>query len=437
MARRDAFIDHLQEVALFSACSRKDLQLVARRAEDVRVPAGKVLVTEGETGHEFFVILEGTAKVTRQGRRIATLGPGQAFGELALLDKAPRNATVVAESDMELVVLGQREFAGHHRRGPRLRRASCSPAWPSASASPTPSPCSKLAPTACYVRRSPRRCRAASSSQASTRMRRLGSSPVLVLVVGVLVMLGAFFSGIFPRITEWHDDSPVAREVFVNIPDPLYWAFYATVPVMLFMVAYLASLRFRNYERGAPDDRRTTKKNASAASRDFRRGVWMQTLLRDPAAGIMHSCIYFGFIFLFIATVMLEIDHQLPESMKFLHGRTYQAYAFGADLAGVIFLVGIGWAIGAPLHPAPVPHPHQDQARRRRDPRHVRDHRRHRVPRRSGPHRADRGPARLREVVVRRLSALGARRHVVAEHAAATRTAGCGSCTSSRSSRSS
>ncbi len=112
MARRDTFIDHLQEVSLFSACSRKDLQLVARRAEDVRVPAGKVLVTEGETGHEFFVILEGTAKVTRQGRRIATLGPGQAFGELALLDKAPRNATVVAESDVELVVLGQREFAG-------------------------------------------------------------------------------------------------------------------------------------------------------------------------------------------------------------------------------------------------------------------------------------------------------------------------------------
>ena len=68
MARRDTFIDHLQQVSLFSACSRKDLQLVARRAEDVRVPAGKVLVTEGETGHEFFVILDGTAKVTRQGR---------------------------------------------------------------------------------------------------------------------------------------------------------------------------------------------------------------------------------------------------------------------------------------------------------------------------------------------------------------------------------
>jgi CRP-like cAMP-binding protein len=112
MARRDAFIEHLQEVPLFAACSRKDLQLVARRAEDVRVPAGKTLVSEGETGHEFFVVLEGSARVSRQGRKIATIGSGGSFGELALLEKAPRNATVVADTDMELVVLGQREFAG-------------------------------------------------------------------------------------------------------------------------------------------------------------------------------------------------------------------------------------------------------------------------------------------------------------------------------------
>ena len=112
MARRDAFIDHLQLVPLFAACSRKDLQLVARRAEDVRVAAGKALISEGETGHEFFVILEGTAKVSRHGRKIASLGAGDAFGELALLEKAPRNSTIIAETDMELVVLGQREFAG-------------------------------------------------------------------------------------------------------------------------------------------------------------------------------------------------------------------------------------------------------------------------------------------------------------------------------------
>jgi CRP/FNR family cyclic AMP-dependent transcriptional regulator len=112
MPRNDAFLGHLSEVPLFSALSRKELALVARRAEDVQVEAGRVLVSEGATGAEFFVILSGTAKVSRRGRKVATLGPGAAFGELALLDKAPRNATVTAETPMELVVLGQREFGG-------------------------------------------------------------------------------------------------------------------------------------------------------------------------------------------------------------------------------------------------------------------------------------------------------------------------------------
>jgi len=167
----------------------------------------------------------------------------------------------------------------------------------------------------------------------------------LVVLFGLAVALGALASGIVPKITEWHEESEVHREVFGHIPEGVYWAFYASIAVMLFTVAYLASLRVRNYERGQPDDRRTTKQNAHRRLRDFRAGVYMQTLLRDPAAGVMHSFLYFGFIFLFIATVLLEIDHQLPESLKFLHGRTYQGYAFGADLAGVIFLVGIGWAI--------------------------------------------------------------------------------------------
>ncbi len=110
--RGDTFLDHLAQVPLMSALSRKELALVAKRSEDVRVEAGKVLVSEGSAGHEFFVIVEGTARVSRKGKRIATLGPGGAFGELALLEKAPRNATVTAETPMELVVLGQREFAG-------------------------------------------------------------------------------------------------------------------------------------------------------------------------------------------------------------------------------------------------------------------------------------------------------------------------------------
>jgi CRP/FNR family cyclic AMP-dependent transcriptional regulator len=112
MPRRDAFLDHLSQVPLFSALSRKELALVARRAEDVKVEPGRVLVSEGSTGSEFFVIIDGTANVSRRGRKVATLGAGDGFGELALLDKAPRNATVTAQTPMEIVVLGQREFGG-------------------------------------------------------------------------------------------------------------------------------------------------------------------------------------------------------------------------------------------------------------------------------------------------------------------------------------
>ena len=111
MAKRDAFIEHLAEVPLFAACSRKDLQQVAKRAEDVKVEAGKVLVSEGSAGAEFFVILEGDASVSRHGQEVAKLGAGDFFGDLALLDRAPRNATVTAVTPMELVVLGQREFS--------------------------------------------------------------------------------------------------------------------------------------------------------------------------------------------------------------------------------------------------------------------------------------------------------------------------------------
>ena len=71
----------------------------------------------------------------------------------------------------------------------------------------------------------------------------------------------------------------------------------------------------------------------------------MQTLLRDPAAGIMHSLLYYGFFVLLGVTTTLEIDHQLPEDLKFLHGGTYQGFALVGDVAGVIYLTGVTWAI--------------------------------------------------------------------------------------------
>jgi Fe-S oxidoreductase/nitrate reductase gamma subunit len=167
----------------------------------------------------------------------------------------------------------------------------------------------------------------------------------VVLWIGVAAALGTLASGLVPHLTHWEDHSHIARTVFGDIPGPMQVAFYFVAAMMLFAVAWLASLRIQNIQRGGPDDRRTRRENAKRRMEDFRRGVWMQTLLRDPSAGVMHSFIYFGFIVLFIATVILEIDHQMPESLKFLHGKTYMAYSAVADIFGVVFVVGIAWAI--------------------------------------------------------------------------------------------
>jgi CRP/FNR family cyclic AMP-dependent transcriptional regulator len=112
MARKDEKLDQLGRMWLFSACTKRDLAIIGRASDEVAVPAGKTLTEEGRPGHEFFLILDGEASVRRNGRKVATLGSGQYFGELSLLDRGPRSATVVADTDMRLLVLGQREFNG-------------------------------------------------------------------------------------------------------------------------------------------------------------------------------------------------------------------------------------------------------------------------------------------------------------------------------------
>jgi CRP/FNR family cyclic AMP-dependent transcriptional regulator len=108
---KDGKLQHLAQVQLFSALNKKELALVGKASDEIKVPAGQVIVTEGSPGHEFFLILEGQAVVRRNNRRVAMLGTGQYFGELSLLDRAPRNATIVADSDVILLVIGQREFS--------------------------------------------------------------------------------------------------------------------------------------------------------------------------------------------------------------------------------------------------------------------------------------------------------------------------------------
>jgi CRP-like cAMP-binding protein len=112
----------LSKIWLFSTCSARDLRTIRRATEEVTVPAGRVLCEEGTIGREFFLIVDGQASVRRNGRKIATLGPGQYFGELALLDRRPRSATVVSETEMLLLILGQQQFNGVLDAVPALSR---------------------------------------------------------------------------------------------------------------------------------------------------------------------------------------------------------------------------------------------------------------------------------------------------------------------------
>ena len=108
---RDRRIRLLSGVALFSPCAKHELRQIAALVDEVDAPKGKTLVREGDTGSEFFVVVEGTATATRRGRKVATIGPGSFFGELALLDQGPRAATVTADTDMRLLVLTSRAFS--------------------------------------------------------------------------------------------------------------------------------------------------------------------------------------------------------------------------------------------------------------------------------------------------------------------------------------
>jgi Fe-S oxidoreductase len=163
--------------------------------------------------------------------------------------------------------------------------------------------------------------------------------------IGVAFALLVVASGVVATVLQWHDDSGVQRVVFVNVPSAWKAVFYTVLPVVIVYGAVVFSWRVRNWERGGPDDRRTTRANVGRRLADFRAGVYMQTLLRDPVAGVMHSLIYFSFLVLLAVTTVLEINHQLPESAKFLHGDVYRGYSLVADVAGALFVIGVGWAI--------------------------------------------------------------------------------------------
>jgi CRP-like cAMP-binding protein len=102
--------DRLRAIPIFSELSKRELRTVSRLMTEIAVSEGRTLCREGEVGRDFMIILDGTAVVRRGGRKIASLGPGDFLGELAVLSGAPRTADVVATSDMTLETLNRREF---------------------------------------------------------------------------------------------------------------------------------------------------------------------------------------------------------------------------------------------------------------------------------------------------------------------------------------
>lgn len=112
---RQATLDRLKSVQPFRDCTGAQLKEVARLADRIQVANGEVLAREGRIGREFFLILSGTVEVTQKGRRVNTLGPGDFFGELAAMNPGPRNATVTAISDLDVLIIGPREFASMAR----------------------------------------------------------------------------------------------------------------------------------------------------------------------------------------------------------------------------------------------------------------------------------------------------------------------------------
>jgi CRP-like cAMP-binding protein len=118
----DTKAEALGKTTLFSSLSKKELGELAKVTEDLEVDEGKVLCKQGETGREFFVILEGEADVTREGSSVRKLGPGDFFGEIALVEHRPRTATVTATTPLRFFVLTSQAFWRLLEHQPEIQR---------------------------------------------------------------------------------------------------------------------------------------------------------------------------------------------------------------------------------------------------------------------------------------------------------------------------
>jgi CRP-like cAMP-binding protein len=110
MANLKNSLKHLRYSPLFSSCSSKDLERIAKAGDQVTLAKGKTMTKQGEPGREAFIILSGKAIVKRSGKKVATLGTGSVVGELSLLDNGPRTATVVCDTECQVLVISRGNF---------------------------------------------------------------------------------------------------------------------------------------------------------------------------------------------------------------------------------------------------------------------------------------------------------------------------------------
>lgn len=120
---RDEKIEHLRRVPLFSKLGGRELERLGQLADEIEVGLDRILAEQGEIGHEFFIVLDGRVMVLDGRTPVRTLGPGEFFGEIALLESVPRTASVRAEGIVRLLVVGHREFHALMDEFPSVRSA--------------------------------------------------------------------------------------------------------------------------------------------------------------------------------------------------------------------------------------------------------------------------------------------------------------------------
>lgn len=121
-SKASAVHDHFASVPLFAGCSKRELKELARHAVIEARAAGAALVTEGESGTNAFVLLQGECRVVRKGRRVGRIEAGGVVGELSMLNRAPRNATVIAETPLEVAILRRNDFLALLEHSPSISR---------------------------------------------------------------------------------------------------------------------------------------------------------------------------------------------------------------------------------------------------------------------------------------------------------------------------